>query len=270
MTGKSEPPATGELADIQSHQDDRKIEIDRVGVRKVRHPIVVRDRAQGTQATIGEFTLTVLLPHHFKGTHMSRFMEVLSEVHGDVSPDGIRHMLDRLRERLSADEAHVEVRFPYFMAKSAPVTGREGMMEYEAGFAGASNGELEFEIYARVAVTTLCPCSKEISERGAHNQRGYVTVRVTPREHIWLEEIIEAIERSASCDLFPVLKRPDEKLVTERAYDRPRFVEDVVREVARAFDVDDRIAAYEVEVENHESIHAHNAYACLKRNKRGS
>lgn len=261
--------ATHALADIQNTPDTRQIAIDKVGVRKVRYPIVVLDRANGDQHTIGDFTLTVALPQEFKGTHMSRFVEVLSEHHGNVSGEGIHAMLHDLRGRLHAETAHLEVSFPFFMTKPAPVTGKEGVMEFEGGFAATSNGVFELEILAKVPVTTLCPCSKEISERGAHNQRGVVSVRVKPvaGAMIWLEEIIEAIEQSASCALFPVLKRPDEKWVTEQAYDNPRFVEDMVREVALRFQADDRVRAYEIEVENHESIHAHNAYAYLRREK---
>lgn len=255
------------LVDIQASRDERNIPIDKVGVRNIKYPIKVLDRDRNVQHTIGTFSLTVDLPHHFKGTHMSRFLEVLNDHRDEVSVEALPAMLKALRERLHAERAHVEVRFPYFMLKKAPVTGREGMMEYQCGFDAVANGDEVTEILVEVPVTTLCPCSKEISDRGAHNQRGYVNVRIVAREHIWLEEIIEMIESRASCALYPVLKRPDEKYVTEHAYDNPRFVEDMVREVALAFDADDRIVRYEVEVENHESIHAHNAYACLKREK---
>jgi GTP cyclohydrolase I len=267
---KSTDNAAGELlVDIQATADERNIPIDKVGVRRIQHPIRVLDRARQEQNTIGEFSLTVDLPHHFKGTHMSRFLEVLSEQEGEVSVDSIPRLLEGLRDRLDAECAHVEVRFPFFMRKTAPVTGREGVMGFTCGFNAMLNGDLDMELTVEVPVTTLCPCSKEISDRGAHNQRGVVTARVRahPDRHIWLEELIETIESCASCALYPVLKRPDEKWVTERAYDNPRFVEDMVREVAVAFDRDERIRSYEIEVENHESIHAHNAYAFLKREK---
>jgi GTP cyclohydrolase I len=258
---------TGVLVDIQNTEDARNIPIDRVGVRGVKYPIVVLDRRAETQHTIGDFTLTVDLPHHFKGTHMSRFIEVLSEHKGEVSVHAIPKILHDLKERLNAETAHLEVTFPFFMAKPAPVTGKVGMMDYTCGFSAASNHHEDFEMVLKVPVTTLCPCSKEISAYGAHNQRGVVSTRVRFNGHIWLEEIIEMIEASASCSLFPLLKRPDEKWVTEHAYDNPRFVEDMVREVAIAFDQDNRITSYDIEVENYESIHAHNAYACLKRTK---
>lgn len=268
------------LVDIQASKDERNIAIDKVGVRNVKYPIVVLDRAREQQHTIGTFQLTVDLPHHFKGTHMSRFLEVLSDHKHEVSVHGIPKILEGLREKLHAERAHLEVRFPFFMSKKAPVTGKEGMMEYTCGFDASlgipfdfdGNGpkpscKSDFEIIVQAPVTTLCPCSKEISARGAHNQRGIVSVRVRTSAMVWLEEIIELIESCASCALFPVLKRPDEKWVTEHAYDNPRFVEDMVREVALAFDNDSRITTYEIEVENEESIHAHNAYAHLKREK---
>jgi GTP cyclohydrolase IB len=257
------------LVDIQSSPDERMIAIDRVGVRRIKYPICVLDRAKERQHTIGDFTLTVDLPHHFKGTHMSRFLEVLNEHRDKVSVESIPQILEKLRQRLTAETSHLQVEFPFFMTKKAPVTGREGVMEYNCGFYATGGSEEDFVIGAVVPVTTLCPCSKEISARGAHNQRGEVSARLRIKEHVWLEEIIETIESCASCELYPVLKRPDEKWVTEKAYDTPRFVEDMVREVALAFHRDDRILSYEIEVENFESIHAHNAYAYLKRDKRG-
>jgi len=253
------------LADVQQTPDERNIAIDKVGVRAVKHPITVLDRASETQQTIGEFELTVNLPHHFKGTHMSRFLEVLSDHQAEVSADGLAAMLGELRERLDAASARIVVHFPFFIKKAAPVTHKEGFMEYRCGFDATQNGSIEIDVLVEVPIATLCPCSKEISEYGAHNQRGLATARVRLAEHVWLEELIEIIESCASTPLYPVLKRPDEKFVTEHAYDRPRFVEDVVREIALAFDKDRRIASYEIEVENFESIHAHNAYAQLKR-----
>lgn len=256
---------TDGLPDIQETKDERNIPIDKVGVRCVKFPIVVLDRADERQHTIGNFTLTVDLPSHFKGTHMSRFLEVLNEHCKEISVDALPVLLKKLCEKLNAERSHVEVRFPFFMVKAAPVTGKKGMMEFECGFDAEYNGEYKVVMLARVPVTTLCPCSKEISARGAHNQRGWVSVRVETNKHVWLEEMIEVIEGAASCALFPVLKRPDEKWVTEHAYDNPRFVEDMVREIAVAFDADGRYVKYEIEVENEESIHSHNAYAFLKR-----
>lgn len=264
----TESQHTVPLVDVQNSFDDRNIPIDRVGVKNVKYPIQVRQRAGGLQTTVGEFTLTVDLPRHFKGTHMSRFMEVLSEQTSGIGAETIPEILKRLRERLLAQTSHLEVEFTYFLEKAAPVTGRKGMMGYRCCFEGAGGAAEEFWLRLVVPVTTLCPCSKEISAFGAHNQRGYVSVRVRPNGLLWLEEVIDMIEKAGSAPLYPVLKRPDEKFVTEQAYENPRFVEDMVREVAAAFDKEPRIEEYEIEVENHESIHDHNAYACLRRSKR--
>lgn len=255
------------LVDIQNTPDDRNIPIDRVGVRNVKYPIHIRHRDNGMQGAVGAFTLTVDLPRHFKGTHMSRFIEVLSSYNKDLSPETIPAILESLREKLEADTAHLEVRFTLFREKAAPVTGLSGMMGYECGFIATGGPNPNFEMILTIPVTTLCPCSKEISAYGAHNQRGYVSVRVKPNRTLWLEDVIDAVEAVGSAPLYPLLKRPDEKFVTEQAYDNPRFVEDMVREVALAFDAMDAIDSYEIEVENHESIHDHNAYAALKRQK---
>ncbi len=255
------------LVDIQSSQDERNIAIDKVGVKKVKYPIQVRERDNGPQHSVGTFTLTVDLPKEFKGTHMSRFLEVLAEHNNDVSVETIPDILTKLRDRLHADTAHLEVDFTLFRGKAAPVTKKVGMMGYEVGFIAAGGKLNEFWLRLVVPITTLCPCSKEISSFGAHNQRGYVSVKVKPQGKLWLEDVIDMIESAGSAQLYPVLKRPDEKFVTEQAYSNPRFVEDMVREVALAFDREDRVAAYEIEVENHESIHDHNAYAYLARVK---
>ncbi|HMS55275.1 MAG TPA: GTP cyclohydrolase FolE2 [Fimbriimonadaceae bacterium] len=253
------------LPDIQKTEDQRNIPIDKVGVRGVKYPISVLDRTSERQHTIGDFTLTVDLPREFKGTHMSRFLEVLGEQDGELSVHAIPKILKQLKERLHAEKAHLDVEFPFFMRKVAPVTGKSGLQEFTCGFSAVSNHVDDFQMILKVPIATLCPCSKEISKYGAHNQRGLVSVKIRFDGHIWLEEVIEMIESCASVPLFPVLKRPDEKWVTEHAYENPRFVEDVVREVALAFEREPRITDYEIEVENFESIHAHNAYAYLKR-----
>ncbi len=255
------------LVDIQSTPDTRNIAIDKVGVRAVKYPIQVRERDNGTQHSVGIFSLTVDLPQEYKGTHMSRFLEVLSEHNHDLSAETIPLVIQRLREKLKAATAQLEVKFTLFREKAAPVTGKKGMMGYDCGFIASGGDDVVFGLHLCVPVATLCPCSKEISSYGAHNQRGYVTVKITPKGQLWLEDVIDMIEAAGSAPLYPVLKRPDEKFVTEQAYDNPRFVEDLVREVALAFDRDDRVSAYEIEVENHESIHDHNAYAYLKRIK---
>jgi GTP cyclohydrolase I len=258
---------TTPLVDIQASQDERNIAIDKVGVKKVKYPMHVRERDNGPQYTVGDFTLTVDLPKEFKGTHMSRFLEVLGEHNHDISPETIPAILAKLREKLNAETAHLEVSFNLFRGKAAPVTGKVGMMGYDCGFIASGGSKNDFWLRLVVPVTTLCPCSKEISEFGAHNQRGYVSVKVKTNGILWLEDVIDMIEASGSAQLYPVLKRPDEKFVTEQAYKNPRFVEDMVREVALAFDKEDRISAYEIEVENHESIHDHTAYALISRVK---
>ncbi len=262
---KKSKAAGATLVDIQSSPDLRNIPIDKVGVRNVKYPITVLVRNNGAQQTLGVFTLTVDLPRQFKGTHMSRFLEVLGEFNHEIGGATIPRILDKLRDRLNAESAHLEVKFSLFREKAAPVTGKVGMMAYECGFIASAGATDEFLVYARVPVTTLCPCSREISAFGAHNQRGYVTVRIESCGMLWLEDVIDMIEGAGSAQLYPVLKRPDEKFVTEQAYQNPRFVEDMVREVALAFDRHANVGAYEIEVENHESIHDHDAYAYLRR-----
>jgi GTP cyclohydrolase I len=255
------------LVDIQNSPDARDIPIDKVGVRNVKYPITLQNSKGGTQQTVGNFTLTVDLPRHFKGTHMSRFLEVLGNFNHEISGQTIPVILSRLREKLKAKSAHLEVKFVLFREKAAPVSGKVGMMGYECGFIASGGDVNEFQVYANVPVTTLCPCSKEISDFGAHNQRGYVTVRIHANGLLWLEDVIDMIESAGSAPLYPVLKRPDEKFVTELAYENPRFVEDMVREVSIAFDKHPNVGTYEIEVENHESIHDHNAYAYVRREK---
>jgi len=256
---------TDGLKDVQSSPDNRNIPLQKVGVRGIRWPMAVLDRAKGVQHTIGTFELAVDLPHHFKGTHMSRFVEVLSGYRDEFRVVNLEPLLAHLREKLKAGRAYLNVRFPYFVAKRAPVSLKESLMEYDCAFSACLGEAFDFELEVCVPVTTLCPCSKEISDRGAHNQRGYVTARLKCDSSLWLEEAIEMIENSASCDLYPLLKRTDEKWVTEHAYDNPRFVEDIVREIALAFDQEPRIYGYTIEAENLESIHAHNAFAMVAR-----
>lgn len=253
------------LADIQNSEDLRDVKIDKVGVKNIEYPIVVKDRAHGTQSTVGRINMYVDLPAHFKGTHMSRFLEVLGE-YGEsaISIESVPEILDRMRERLDADTAHFAMEFPYFLERVAPVTGKKAMMGYTCVFDACSGGTDDFVVRVEVPVTTLCPCSKEIADYGAHNQRGLVKLNVRFHELIWLEELIELVEASGSCALYPVLKRPDEKWVTEKAYDNPRFVEDVSREVVVRLREDKRVRWFSVEVENYESIHAHNAYASIE------
>lgn len=254
------------LCDRQSELDDRKIRIDKVGVKGVRYPIQVLDKARQTQNTIAVMSLTVDLPQQFKGTHMSRFIEVL-HAHGDLMHvEAIPDILAELQKKLQACAAHLEVEFPYFIEKSAPVTGAKGMVDYVTRFDAAVRGtDIDFVLTVVVPVCTVCPCSKSISERGAHNQRGYVTLSIRFSKIVWIEELIAMVEASASSEIYSLLKRPDEKFVTERAYDNPVFVEDLVRNVAIQCDRHPHITWYRVEAENMESIHNHSAYACVEK-----
>jgi GTP cyclohydrolase I len=210
----------------------------------------------------------VELPHNFKGTHMSRFVEILNNHEPEISVESFKDMLSEMSQRLEAGTGHIEMRFPYFVKKRAPVSGVESLMDYEVTFIGEIREDRRcMELKVVVPVTSLCPCSKQISDYGAHNQRSHVTVTVRPNCFIWIEEIIDLVESEASCELYGLLKRPDEKHVTERAYDNPKFVEDMVRDVAARLNVDERIEAYVVESENFESIHNHSAYALVRRDK---
>jgi GTP cyclohydrolase IB len=251
--------------DVQSQRDYRRIEIDKVGVKDISYPIGVLERSGGTQRTVARVSMYVNLPHQFKGTHMSRFVELLNEHCQDMSTTSIPRILTEMRKRLSAHQAHIEVSFPYFILKRAPVSRAEGLMAYECSVRGFGNDEVVLEIEVKVPITALCPCSKAISDQGAHNQRGMVTVRYRQNRFVWIEEIIEIVEASASCDVFSVLKREDEKYVTERAYANPMFVEDVARSVSLRLSKHEGITWFAVGVENQESIHAHNAYAYLER-----
>jgi GTP cyclohydrolase I len=258
------------LKDTQNERDDRNIAIDRVGVRHLRFPLRIRDRDQQEQHTVALVSLAVDLPHHYKGTHMSRFVEAL-HAHGQViDVKGITALPRELMQRLNAYCAHVEFRFPYFRSKAAPVTKVKGLLDYGVVFeVNAKGGErIDFVATVEVPVATLCPCSKAISDRGAHNQRGVVTFSVRFDQPIWVEDLIELVEASASCELYSALKRPDEKYVTESAYDNPVFVEDLVRNVAQKAKKHPHILWFKVEAENFESIHNHNAYAMIEQQVR--
>ena len=264
-TGKTKP-SPAKLDDKQSERDTRELRIDKVGVRGLRFPIQVRDRARQVQDTVATLGMFVDLPQEFKGTHMSRFVEVLN-AHGRViHVENITDILHELQKKLHSATAHLEIEFPYFMSKQSPVTRRESLMDYVARFDAAACGhETDFVLTVKVNVTTLCPCSKAIAKYGAHNQRGEVTVALRLKKIVWIEEVIEMIEASASSELYALLKRQDEKAVTERAYENPVFVEDLVRNVALRLNAHPLVTWYKVEAENQESIHNHNAYACIER-----
>jgi len=259
------------MKDVQSLPDHRNIAIDKVGVKNIRHPVTVLDRANGTQQTVANINMYVDLPHLYKGTHMSRFIEVLSEHSNNINLRNIPGILEEMKKRLDAACAHIEVEFPYFIKKAAPVSAALGLMEYNVAFRGSINGDgLDLVVEMRVPVTTLCPCSREISEHGAHNQRGVVNLAVRFKRFFWIEDLIQLVEESASSEVFSLLKREDEKYVTEHAYEHPMFVEDVVREVARKLEEDPNIVWFSVDSENFESIHNHSAYAFIERDKRSA
>lgn len=266
-------PQTNEpmtIPDVQSTPDARQLPINQVGIKAIRHPIKVLDRSDGIQHTIATFSMFVGLPHNFKGTHMSRFVDILNAREREISVESFEAMLRDMLVRLEAETGRLEVQFPYFMSKRAPVSGVASLLDYDVTFIGEMHQDQRYKQTTRVVVpaTSLCPCSKKISERGAHNQRSHITISACTNSFVWVEELIQMAERQASCELYGLLKRPDEKYVTERAYDHPKFVEDIVRDVAGALNADPRVDAYVVESENFESIHNHSAYAQIRFDKK--
>jgi GTP cyclohydrolase I len=256
------------IEDVQARPDRRRIPIDRVGVKDLTHPVRVLDRSGEGQHTVARFNMYVHLPHDFKGTHMSRFVELLNRHEREVSVASFSSLVAEMTQVLDSQSGHIEMRFPFFVRKRAPVTRVESLMNYEASLIGEHRrGESQLWLRVEVPVTSLCPCSKDISDYGAHNQRSRVTLTVRPDQPLWLEELIEVAESEASCEVYGILKRPDEKFVTEKAYDNPKFVEDLVRDIAGRLESDGRIVAYTIEAENLESIHNHSAYARIDRDK---
>jgi len=267
-TTKDSTPGTDNIADVQGSADDRRIAIDKVGIKDIYHPVCVKDRNGGEQQTVANFNMYVDLPQDFKGTHMSRFVEILNNHERQITVKSFRDMLSELTERLDSDSGHIEMSFPYFVNKKAPISGVQSLLDYQASLIGERRGGKN-TIYIKVVVpvTSLCPCSKKISDYGAHNQRSHVTIKARVDSFMWIEELIEIAEEEASCELFGILKRPDEKYVTERAYDNPKFVEDIVRDIAVRLNSDERVRAYVIESENFESIHNHSAYALIELDK---
>jgi GTP cyclohydrolase I len=271
MTLKAKAQPVAAIADVQATPDTRRLPIDKVGIKDIRHPVRVKDRSAGEQHTIASFNMYVELPHNFKGTHMSRFVEILNAHDMEISVESFKDMLAEMAERLEAQVGHIEMSFPYFINKSAPVSGVRALMDYQVSFIGEiRDGRDIMTMKVVIPVTSLCPCSKEISRYGAHNQRSHVTLTVRTNTFVWVEDLIDLVEKQASCELYGLLKRPDEKFVTERAYDNPKFVEDMVRDVATELNADPRIDAYTVESENFESIHNHSAYAMIRRDKQSA
>lgn len=262
------PGYSTEIEDVQGRPDLRHLAINKVGIQEIRHPVRIRQRVGGDQQTVATFGMFVNLPHNFKGTHMSRFVEILNAHEQEITVESFRVMLTEMTERLEADNGHIRMGFPYFIEKRAPISGAASMMDYEVAFLGEQIGtKTELKVQVKVPVTTLCPCSKQISKYGAHNQRSLVTITVRAEQFFWLEELIDVAESEASCELYGILKRVDEKEVTERAYENPKFVEDVVRDIATRLNADERFRWYSVESENFESIHNHSAYALIEHDK---
>lgn len=256
------------IEDVQNLEDTRCLPINKVGIKDIKHPVQIRDRTGGNQHTIASFNMTVNLPHNFKGTHMSRFVEILNNYERTISVRSFKEILKDMTQKLEAQAGHIEMHFPYFINKAAPVTKVESLLDYQVAFiADFIDNNLDMWVKVVVPVTSLCPCSKKISNYGAHNQRSHVTVTALINDFIWLEEIVEIVEKQASCELYGLLKRPDEKYVTERAYDNPKFVEDIVRDIANQLNKEPRVSAYKVESENFESIHNHSAYAMIEKVK---
>lgn len=258
------------MPDIQATSDDRRVAIDRVGVKEVVYPMTLSTRTGGEQSTVARINMYVALPQEKKGTHMSRFLEVLNEHACEpIHPEDIPRITRAINERLHASEAHFEAEFTYFMEKAAPVTREKGLMNYEVRFACESNAHEDFIMTVAAYATSLCPCSKEISDYGAHNQRCRIEASVRTNAPVWIEDLAEMLEKAASHPVYAVLKRPDEKFVTEKAYENPKFVEDIIRDLAILLNDDGRIDWYAISSENYESIHSHNAYAQIERDKRG-
>lgn len=260
---------TCSMADVQNSYDTRRIAIDKVGIKDIKYPVRVKDRSGREQHTIANFNMYVDLPHDFKGTHMSRFVEIINEHEYEITVDSFKEMLVEMLKRLEASSGHIEMTFTYFVRKTAPISGVQSVLDYEVTFIGEITDTTPIlTVKVVVPVTSLCPCSKKISEYGAHNQRSHVTVTAKTNGFLWIEDLIDLVEKEASCELYGLLKRPDEKYVTERAYNNPKFVEDIVRDIAAKLNQDGRVAAYTVESENFESIHNHSAYAMIQSDKK--
>lgn len=275
MTANTLPDTAAQspIEDVQGRADTREIAINKVGIKDIRHPVRIMGRDGREQGTVANFNMYVNLPKEFKGTHMSRFIEILNSHDYEITVDSFRAMLGEMNEKLEAESGHIEMSFPFFVNKTAPESGVQSLLDYEVTLIGAKHGDdIEIRVKVVVAATSLCPCSKKISAYGAHNQRSHITMNALAdldKDTLWIEDLIDIAESEASCELFAILKRPDEKYVTERAYDNPKFVEDIVRDVAARLNAEQRVLAYTVESENFESIHNHSAYALIEQDKRG-
>jgi GTP cyclohydrolase I len=259
-----------DLPDTQNKLDTRQIIIDKVGIKDISHPIIYIDKHGNKSPTVGNFTMTVALPKNVKGTHMSRFIQILNEESCEFNSNNFGKIIEKVRNRLESETAHIQLDFPFFRKKKAPSSGVESMMDYQVTLYGSlENGKVEVMMKVVVPVTSLCPCSKSISKYGAHNQRSHITIKAkaTTGKILYIEDLIDLAEQNASCELYAILKREDEKVVTERAYDNPAFVEDLVRDIAVALNTNENINYYRLESENFESIHNHSAYAVIENQK---
>ncbi len=257
------------IADVQSSADQRQIPINKVGIKDIRYPVTIAGPNGSQQATVADFNMYVNLPQDVKGTHMSRFIAILNDQQSPISITSFVDILKDMAERLEASSGHIEMTFPYFVEKTAPVSGVKSLMDYNVTFSGEiHHGIADVSMKVVVPATSLCPCSKKISNYGAHNQRSHITVDAALNDQMWIDELITLIEKQASCEVYSLLKRPDEKFITEHAYDNPKFVEDMIRDVAAQLNAEDRIDAYSLETENFESIHNHSAYAFIEKDKR--
>lgn len=258
-------PSPKMIADVQNRRNYRKVDINKAGVKGIKYPITVLDKKNKTQHTIAIINMYVDLPYHFKGTHMSRFIEILNRYRQGINVKNLFTILEAMKEKLNAKSAHIEIEFPYFVEKTAPVSKAKSLMEYTCRLWGSLDKDVDITLGVEVPVTTLCPCSKEMSTRGAHNQRGIVSIKIRFKQLFWIEDVIKIAEKSASCEVYSLLKRPDEKHVTDKAYNNPMFVEDVVRTIARKLQKNAMITWFSVESENLESIHNHSAYALVEK-----
>ena len=258
-----------ELQDTQNKVDIRNISISRVGIKDIKYPFDILDKDGVSQSTIGNFTMSVGLPDNVKGTHMSRFVKILEDQKEPLSIENFDSLVVNTSDILGSDAAYISVDFTYFKKKKAPVTKVESLLDYSINYTcEVKNNIINKYLKVIVPVTSLCPCSKNISDYGAHNQRSHISAHIRTEKTVWIDDVIEMLEDQASCQIYGLLKRPDEKYVTERAYENPKFTEDIIRDVAVTLNKDDRITAYKIESENFESIHNHSAYAYIEKDKK--
>lgn len=253
------------MKDVQSEKDFRGKDIDKVGIKGLKYPIVLLDKNKKTQHTIAEIDMFVFLPKDYRGTHMSRFLEVINKHRKEISIEKLEPILRDLKDKLKSKRAEISLKFPYFIEKKAPITNNSGLNYYDIKFEASCEEEYDFTLTVSVLGISLCPCSKEISKYNAHNQRVNVSVSIKMKGIVWIEEIVEVVERNVSSPIFVLLKREDEKFVTERSYENPKFVEDIVRDVALELDRNNKITWYSVEADSFESIHPFNAYAYIEK-----